>query len=92
MCIPVKGKYLKNINLDIPKNKIIVLLGPSGCGKTTLLKSLNRLTDLHKELRVSGQILINGEDILKATQNLAPDAAKNGITIAKAFPATGIHI
>jgi phosphate transport system ATP-binding protein len=40
---------LKNINLEIPRNKITVLLGPSGCGKTTLLKSLNRLTDLHPQ-------------------------------------------
>lgn len=39
---------LKNINLEIPQNKITVLLGPSGCGKTTLLKSINKLTDLYK--------------------------------------------
>jgi phosphate transport system ATP-binding protein len=81
-----EGQILKNINLNIPKNKIIVLLGPSGCGKTTLLKSLNRLTDLHKELKVSGQILINGEDILKATQNLAPMRQKMGLLSQRPFP------
>jgi phosphate transport system ATP-binding protein len=54
-----EGEILKNINLKIPRNKIVVLLGPSGCGKTTLLKSLNRLTDLHKELQVSGEVLID---------------------------------
>ncbi|WP_016777301.1 ATP-binding cassette domain-containing protein [Anaerophaga thermohalophila] len=48
---------LKNICLEIPKNKVTVLLGPSGCGKTTLLKSLNKLTDLYKELDVSGSVL-----------------------------------
>lgn len=79
-------QILKNINLDIPKNKIIVLLGPSGCGKTTLLKSLNRLTDLHKELKVSGQILINGEDILKANQNLAVMRQKMGLLSQRPFP------
>ena len=42
-----KGSHiLKNVSTIIPKNKITVLLGPSGCGKTTLLKCLNRLTDL----------------------------------------------
>jgi len=56
-----KNEILRNINLEIPKNKIVVLLGPSGCGKTTLLKTLNRLTDLHKELQVSGEVLIDGE-------------------------------
>ncbi|HVX26130.1 MAG TPA: ATP-binding cassette domain-containing protein, partial [Parafilimonas sp.] len=47
---------LKNINTTFPKNKITVLLGPSGCGKTTLLKCLNRLTDLYPDLRLSGSI------------------------------------
>ena len=46
-----KQHILKNINIEIPKNRITVVLGPSGCGKTTLLKCLNRLTDLYPELR-----------------------------------------
>ncbi|WP_297094049.1 phosphate ABC transporter ATP-binding protein [uncultured Draconibacterium sp.] len=80
------GEILKNINLEIPKNKIVVLLGPSGCGKTTLLKSLNRLTDLHKELKVSGQILIDGQDITKAGQNLANMRQKMGLLSQRPFP------
>jgi phosphate transport system ATP-binding protein len=80
------SQILKNINLDIPRNKIIVLLGPSGCGKTTLLKSLNRLTDLHKELKVSGEVLIDGEDILKATQNLPLMRQKMGLLSQRPFP------
>lgn len=55
---------LKNVNTSIPEKKITVILGPSGCGKTTLLKSLNRLTDLYPELEVNGRILMNGHDIL----------------------------
>ncbi len=81
-----EGQILKNINLLIPKNKIVVLLGPSGCGKTTLLKSLNRLTDLHKELKVSGQILIEGHDIMKATQNLPIMRQKMGLLSQRPFP------
>ncbi|MGV8093356.1 MAG: phosphate ABC transporter ATP-binding protein [Mangrovibacterium sp.] len=80
------SQILKNINLNIPRNKIVVLLGPSGCGKTTLLKSLNRLTDLHKELKVSGEVLIDGEDILKATQNLPLMRQKMGLLSQRPFP------
>lgn len=81
-----EGEILKNINLDIPKNKIIVLLGPSGCGKTTLLKSLNRLTDLHKELKVSGEVFIDGVDILKASQELPVMRQKMGLLSQRPFP------
>jgi phosphate transport system ATP-binding protein len=80
------GEILKNINLDIPRNKIVVLLGPSGCGKTTLLKSLNRLTDLHKELRVTGEVKIDGVDILKASAELPEMRQKMGLLSQRPFP------
>lgn len=81
-----RSAILKNINLEIPRNKIVVLLGPSGCGKTTLLKSLNRLTDLHKELKVNGEVLIDGEDILKASHNLPLMRQKMGLLSQRPFP------
>jgi len=80
------GEILKNINLDIPRNKIVVLLGPSGCGKTTLLKSLNRLTDLHKELKVTGEVKIDGVDILKASTDLPEMRQKMGLLSQRPFP------
>lgn len=80
------GGILKNINLDIPRNKIVVLLGPSGCGKTTLLKSLNRLTDLHKELKVTGEVKIDGVDILKASADLPEMRQKMGLLSQRPFP------
>lgn len=60
-----KAKYsaIKNINLEIPKNKITMIIGPSGCGKTTLLKSLNRLHEINDNVRVEGRLEIAGEDI-----------------------------
>lgn len=54
---------LKNITLDIPDHQITAIIGPSGCGKTTLLKSLNRLLELSDDVRVSGSVLVDGEDI-----------------------------
>jgi phosphate transport system ATP-binding protein len=56
-------QVLKDVNLDIPANKITVIIGPSGCGKTTLLKSLNRLLDTTEGVRIRGQVLLDGEDI-----------------------------
>ena len=54
---------LKDINLEIPANKITAFIGPSGCGKSTLLKSLNRMNDLVEGCRIDGQILLDGQDI-----------------------------
>lgn len=54
---------LNNISVNIPDKKVTAIIGPSGCGKTTLLKSLNRLLDLHDGVKVTGQVMIDGEDI-----------------------------
>ncbi|MEW5900695.1 MAG: phosphate ABC transporter ATP-binding protein [Acidobacteriota bacterium] len=56
-------QILRDVTIDIPDHKITVIIGPSGCGKTTMLKSLNRLLDPLDGVRVSGQILVDGEDI-----------------------------
>jgi phosphate transport system ATP-binding protein len=79
-------QILKDINLTIPKNKITVLLGPSGCGKTTLLKSLNRLTDLYPELKVSGNIIIENDDILNTAQSIPDMRQKMGLLSQRPFP------
>lgn len=54
---------IKNANLDIPANEIMAFIGPSGCGKSTLIKSLNRMNDLIENCKITGKILIDGEDI-----------------------------
>ena len=77
---------LKNINLEIPRNKITVLLGPSGCGKTTLLKCMNRLTDLYKELHVSGKIFIEDDDIFDTQKNVPEIRQKMGLLSQHPYP------
>ena len=77
---------LKNINLKIPKNRVTVLLGPSGCGKTTLLKSMNRLTDIHKKLNVSGHIYIENDDILNTSRNIPTIRQKMGLLGQRPYP------
>lgn len=59
-------EILKDINVQIPKNKITCIIGPSGCGKSTLLKSLNRLTDSVEGVKMDGQILFDGKDIVQS--------------------------
>lgn len=54
---------LKNINMEIDQNKITAFIGPSGCGKSTFLKSLNRMNDLIEGCKITGEILIDNQDI-----------------------------
>jgi phosphate transport system ATP-binding protein len=54
---------LKNINLAIPNKKITCIIGPSGCGKTTLLRSLNRLHDDSTEVKITGKLFVDNENI-----------------------------
>ena len=56
-------KALKNINIDIEKNKVTAFIGPSGCGKSTFLRTLNRMNDLIEGTKVDGDILLDGKDI-----------------------------
>lgn len=59
---------LKNIDLDIEEKQVAAFIGPSGCGKSTLLKTLNRMNDLVDSCRITGEVLLDGENIYsKAT-------------------------
>lgn len=59
------NQALKNINIDIEKNKVTALIGPSGCGKSTFLRTLNRMNDLIPIVKINGEILVGGKDIYK---------------------------
>ena len=54
---------LKDVNLDIYTNKITAFIGPSGCGKSTFLKTLNRMNDLVENVRIEGEVTLDGENI-----------------------------
>ena len=58
-----KNHILKNVSLDIPDKAITCLIGPSGCGKTTLLKTFNRLLQNSLDVRIEGDVLVDGENI-----------------------------
>ena len=56
---------VKNVSAEIQKNTITAIMGPSGCGKSTLLRAVNRMHELYKNIRVTGEILLNGENVLQ---------------------------
>lgn len=77
---------LKNVHLDIPPNKIVALIGPSGCGKSTLLRCLNRMHDLNPTVRIGGEILLDGHNILHGNTNPVGVRRKVGMVFQKANP------
>jgi phosphate transport system ATP-binding protein len=82
------GKFqaLKGIRLDIEKNRITALIGPSGCGKTTFLRSLNRMSDLIEDVRITGRVLIDGEDIYAQGVDLLRLRQKVGMVFQRPNP------
>lgn len=56
---------LKHIDLSLDANRITAFIGPSGCGKSTLLKSLNRMNDLVEDCRITGKVLLDGQNIYR---------------------------
>lgn len=77
---------LRDISVDIPDGQITAIIGPSGCGKTTLLKSLNRLIDLNDEVRVQGQVLIDGDNIYDPKADVLALRKKVGFLSQKPYP------
>ena len=82
------GDYqgLKNISLEVPEHKVTAFIGPSGCGKSTLLRTMNRMYDLYPRQRAEGEILFNGENILKPKQDVNLLRAKIGMVFQKPTP------
>ena len=77
---------LDDISLDIPEHKVTAFIGPSGCGKSTLLRSMNRMFELYPEQRASGQILLDGQDILASREDVALIRARIGMVFQKPTP------
>ena len=61
---------LKNIKIEIPEKSITALIGPSGCGKSTFLKTLNRMNDLIPSVKITGEVMYNGENIFESEVNI----------------------
>ncbi len=65
-----QDRALIGVNLQIPERQIMGIIGPSGCGKSTLLRVLNRMYDLYPDQRVTGEVTLDGQDILGSQVDL----------------------
>ncbi len=79
------SKALKNITLPLMERKVTAFIGPSGCGKSTLLRAINRIFELYPGQRAEGEILMDGENILKA-RDLNLLRARIGMVFQKPTP------
>jgi phosphate transport system ATP-binding protein len=77
---------LKSVTLDVPERRVTAFIGPSGCGKSTLLRTFNRMYSLYPEQRAEGEVLMDGENLLDAKQDVALLRAKVGMVFQKATP------
>jgi phosphate transport system ATP-binding protein len=77
---------LKGINLALRDKSVTAFIGPSGCGKSTLLRVINRIYDLYPGQRATGEVLLDGRDILASEQDLNLLRAKVGMVFQKPTP------
>ena len=77
---------LKNVSVEIPKGQITAIMGPSGCGKTTLLKSMNRLLEVHDGARITGQVLIDEVNIYDPAVDVTDIRKKTGLLAQRPYP------
>jgi phosphate transport system ATP-binding protein len=77
---------LKNISLDIPEKRVSALIGPSGCGKSTFLRTLNRMNDLIDNVRIEGEVLVDGINIYDRNIDVVNLRKKIGMIFQKSNP------
>ncbi|MBP3321617.1 MAG: phosphate ABC transporter ATP-binding protein [Clostridia bacterium] len=77
---------LKNINISIPERSITALIGPSGCGKSTFLKTLNRMNDLVKGVKITGEVQVEGKNIFEKSVDVSDLRRDVGMVFQKPNP------
>ena len=77
---------LKNVDLEIPERRVTAFIGPSGCGKSTLLRTFNRMYALYPGQKATGEVLLDGQNILSPAQDLNRLRAKVGMVFQKPTP------
>ncbi len=77
---------LKNVNASFEEKKITAIIGPSGCGKSTLLRVFNRMNDLIDGSRATGEVMINGANILEPETNLVSLRKEVGMVFQRPNP------
>jgi phosphate transport system ATP-binding protein len=81
-----ENKALSKIDMDILPRKVTALIGPSGCGKSTFLRCLNRMNDTISDTRLTGEVLLRGEDIYAPDVDLVYLRQRVGMVFQKPNP------
>jgi phosphate transport system ATP-binding protein len=81
-----KSQALTDVSMEFPRHQVIALIGPSGCGKSTLLRCLNRMNDLIDDVRTTGRILLDGDDVLDPTLDVIELRRRVGMVFQKPTP------
>jgi phosphate transport system ATP-binding protein len=81
-----EDQALKDINLEIEKNKVTAIIGPSGCGKSTFIKTMNRMIENIPIVRTTGKILYHGQDIFDKSVRVEELRTKVGMVFQKPNP------
>jgi len=81
-----EAHILKDISINIKKNRVTSLIGPSGCGKSTFIRTLNRMNDLIDSFKMTGTILLDGEDIYDPKVDVVDLRKKVGMVFQKPNP------
>ena len=77
---------LKDINLEVPEKRVTALIGPSGCGKSTLLRIFNRIYSIYPGQRATGEVILDGENVLDPKYPLNKLRSKIGMVFQKPVP------
>ncbi len=81
-----KKDVLKGISIEIPEKSVVAIIGPSGCGKSTFLRSLNRMNDFVREVKVEGKVFLDGKNIYDSDVNVFELRKRVGMVFQKPNP------
>jgi phosphate transport system ATP-binding protein len=79
-------RALKDVQIDVPEKRVTAIIGPSGCGKSTLLRIFNRIYAIYPKLRATGEVLLDGENVLDPKYSLNRLRSKVGMVFQKPVP------
>ena len=81
-----KSQALRDVNLAVPTNAVTAIIGPSGCGKSTLLRAINRIYEIYPDQHATGEILLDGENLLDRRYSLSTLRRRVGMVFQKPTP------
>src|SRR3954469_23525275 len=80
------NRALKGVSFDLPERQVTGMIGPSGCGKSTLLRVLNRMYSLYPGQRATGEVMMDGQNLISAAVDINELRAKIGMVFQKPTP------